>query len=63
MTNIYQKHKEKLRKVARERYQNLSEEKIDKRRHYYRKPNKNLSKQQKQKLVVYRRNYYIMHNK
>ena len=27
----YQKHKEKLRKEARERYQNLSEEEKDKR--------------------------------
>ena len=25
--------------------------------------NKNLSKEQKEKLVEYRRNYYIMHNK
>ena len=32
MTNkYYQKQKEKLRKEARERYQNLSEEKKDKR--------------------------------
>ena len=33
MTNNYdQKHKERLRKEARERYQNLSEEEKDKRR-------------------------------
>ena len=31
-TNYYQKHKEKLRKEARERYQNLSEEKKEKAR-------------------------------
>ena len=30
-TNYYQKHKEKLKKKARERYQNLSEEEKDKR--------------------------------
>ena len=30
-TNYYQKHKEKLRKEARKRYQNLSEEEKDKR--------------------------------
>ena len=30
-TSYYQKHKEKLRKEARERYQNLSEEEKDKR--------------------------------
>ena len=29
--NYYQKHKEKLRKEAHERYQNLSEEEKDKR--------------------------------
>ena len=33
MTNkYYQKHKERLRQEARERYQNLSEEEKDKRR-------------------------------
>ena len=30
--NSYQKHKEKLRKEARNRYQNLSQEEKDKRR-------------------------------
>ena len=30
-TNYYQKHKERLRKEARERYQSLSEEEKDKR--------------------------------
>ena len=30
---------------------------------YYRERNKNLSKKQKQKLVDYRKNYYITHNK
>ena len=30
-TNYYEKHKEKLRKEARERYQNLSEKGKDKR--------------------------------
>ena len=34
--NYYQKNKEKLRKEARERYQNLSEEEKDKKRHYAR---------------------------
>ena len=32
MNKYYQKHKEKLRKEARERYQNLSEDEKDKRR-------------------------------
>ena len=31
MNNCYQKHKERFRKGARERYQNLSEEELDKR--------------------------------
>ena len=31
MVNKYQKHKERLLKEARERYQNLSEEEKDKR--------------------------------
>ena len=30
---------------------------------YYRERNENLSKKQKQKLVDYRKNYYITHNK
>ena len=30
-TNYYQKHKERLRKQARERYQNLSEKEKDKK--------------------------------
>ena len=38
-TNYYQKHKEKLQKEARERYQNLSEEQkqrqVEYMRHYY----------------------------
>ena len=32
VNKYYQKHKEKLRKEARERYQNLSEDEKDKRR-------------------------------
>ena len=31
LNNYYQKHKERLRKAASERYQNLSEEEKDKR--------------------------------
>ena len=31
VNKYYQQHKERLRKKARERYQNLSEEQIDKR--------------------------------
>ena len=65
----YQKHKERLRKEARERYQNLSEEgktkyekemlkfyrRRKKRRHYY--------QEHEQKLPGSRRNYYLTYNK
>ena len=35
VNKYYQNHKEKLRKVARERYQNLSEEEREKKRQYF----------------------------
>ena len=38
-TNYYQRHKEKLRKKSREKYQNLSEEEKDKSR---KKPEKDI---------------------
>ena len=47
VNNYYQKHKERHRKEARERYQNLSEDKKDKR----------------QKLPDYRRNNHLAHKK
>ena len=47
ISNYYQKHKEKLRKEAHERYQNFSEEKKEKRLQYYRECKKNLSEKQK----------------
>ena len=47
--NYYQKHKEELRKEARERYQNLSEEEKQKRCQCYHEHNKNLSEEQEQK--------------
>ena len=56
--NYYQKHKEKLRKEARERYQNLSEEEKEKKRPYHRERNKNLSKEEKEKKVEYMTSYY-----
>ena len=42
----YRRNKERLRKEARERYQNLSEEEKKKKRQYFRKRNKNLSEEQ-----------------
>ena len=75
-TNYYQIHKEKLQKEARERYQNLPEEEKNKRlkkaREWYqnltkeekeKSCNKDLSEEQKQKLVECRGNYYLTHNK
>ena len=47
----YQKGKERLRKEARERYQNLSEEEKDKRRKKVRGRYQNLPEEQKQKLL------------
>ena len=47
----YQKHKEKLQKGARERYQNLSEEEKDKRRKKVQDKYKNHAEEQKQKLL------------
>ena len=68
--NYYQKHKERLQKEARERYQNPCEEEKDKRQKKAReryqnlteeekekRRNKNLSQEKKQKLVEYRINY------
>ena len=63
INNDYQKNKEKVRKEARVRYQNLSEEEKKKKRQYYRERNKNLSEEQKQKQVEHMRNYYSAHKK
>ena len=48
-TNYYQKHKEKLRKEARERCQNLSEEEKDKKRKQIRERYQNFNKEEKEK--------------
>ena len=54
--NLSEKEKCKRRKKAQERYQNLTKEEKEKR------CNKNLSEEQKQRLVEYRRNNYLTHN-
>ena len=51
VNKYYQKHKERLGKEARERYQNVSKEEKQKKRQYRRDRNKNFSKEQKQKQV------------
>ena len=48
-TNIYQKHKEKLRKEAHERYQNISEEEKDKSQKKVQDKYQNLSEKEKEK--------------
>ena len=45
LNNYYQKHKERLRKEACKRCQNLSEERIDKRRKRY----QNFTEEEKEK--------------
>ena len=45
----YQKHKERLQKEARERYQNLSEEEKEKRRRKARERYENLTEEENKK--------------
>ena len=52
-----------LKKKKTKFYQNFTEKEKEKKCPYYRKYNKNLSKEQKQRVVEYGRNYYIMYNK
>ena len=72
VNNYYQKHKERLRKEARERYQNLSEEekiKGEKRLEKdikmllmkKKKKNHQYYLESKKKLPDYRREYYLTH--
>ena len=61
VNKYYQKHKEKLQKEARERYQNLSEEEKEKKRQYHCARNKNLSEEEKVKKVEYIRICYLAH--
>ena len=63
LINIIKKNKERLRKEARERYRNLSEEEKEKECQYHRDRNENLSEEEKQKKVEYMRNYYLAHKK
>ena len=56
----YQENKERFRKKARERYQNLSKEEKEKKRQYDCERYKSLLENGKQKLVEYRKKYYRM---
>ena len=52
MTNKYhQKHKERLRKEAREKYQNLSKEEKDKRRKKAQERYQNLTEEEKKGVI------------
>ena len=62
LPNEKTKTKRKQKKVQG-RYQNFTEEDKEKKCQYYCDSSKILSREQKQKLVEYRRNYYISHNK
>ena len=53
INKYYQKHKEKLRKKARERYQNLSEDEKGKKYQYAPKRYRNLSEEEKEKKHQY----------
>ena len=74
--NYYQKHRKRLQKKACVRHQNLSEEGKSKREKRDKKDiktllknkneercNKNISEEQKEMLVEYQRNYYLIHYK
>ena len=63
VNKYYQKHKEKLQKEARERYQNLSEEEKDKRPKNVPDRYQNLPEEQKQKLLEYMKKYYLAQKK
>ena len=61
--NYYQIFKERLRKEAGKKYQNLSKEKKEKRWKKVRERYQNLSEEKKQKLLEYMRDFYLTHKK
>ena len=64
VNKYYQKHKENLQKEGRERYENLSEEEKEKKKHQHHcERNKNLSEEEKQEKVEYMRDYYLLHKR
>ena len=56
---LLKKKREKRQKKARERYQNFTEEENEKKRQEHHELNKNLSEEQKWKLVKDMGNYYL----
>ena len=58
----YRENKERLQKIARERYQNLSKEEKEKKQQYGCECCKNLSKDEKQKLIVVIKKHFNLEN-
>ena len=58
----YQNNKERLQKIAHERYQSLFKEEKEKKRKYDCELYKNLAKDEKQRLVEYRKKYKMRKN-
>ena len=54
---------QKKKKRKGENYQNFTEEEKEKKSQYHCECNKNLSEEQKQKLVEHMRNHYLPHKK
>ena len=63
VNKYYQKHKERLRKEASERYQIIFEEEKDKRPKKVQDRYQNLPVEQNQKLLEYMKKYYLAHKK
>ena len=53
----YENDKERLRRQARDRYRNLSEEEKNKKREYGKNSYRNISEEKRQRLKEYQRNY------
>ena len=53
----YQRNRERLKKQARDKYKNLSEEEKNKKKEYGKNRYHNMSKENKQKLKEYQKNY------
>ena len=63
VNDYYQKHKERFRKEACKKYQNLSEGEKNKRPKKVRETYQKLPEEQKEKLPEYMKKYYLVHKK
>ena len=55
--SYYKNNKDRLRRQARDKYRNLSEEEKNKKREYGKNRYRNMSEEKKEKLKEYRKNY------